>query len=108
MKQKILVIGPYEFKTGFMLAGAEYITPDESTDLRKLIREIYESKEYGLVIIEDSYGEKLDTRTKNIIYDSTNPLFFLMDFDKRKGISVEQQLREIVRRAIGVEMNIKE
>ena len=108
MRQKILVIGPYEFRSGFMLAGVDYMDVDDPTKLKKLIRQIYESKEYGLVIIEDSYEKHLDNRTRSIIYESVNPLFFLMDFDRRKGKSVEEQLKEIVRRAIGVEMNIKE
>jgi vacuolar-type H+-ATPase subunit F/Vma7 len=107
LKQKVLVIGPAEFKSGFSLVGVDYITPSEPNEIKKIIKKLYEEKNYGLVIIEDDYEKFFDHRTKLIIYESTNPLFFLLSFDPKHKVPVEEQISEIIRMSLGVQMKIK-
>mgnify|MGYP005836335715 CR=1 FL=1 len=108
MKQKVLVIGPSEYKSGFSLVGVDYITPQEPAEIRKIIKKLYEEKTYGLVIIEDDYEKLFDHRTKLIVYESTNPLFFLLSFDPKHKVSVEEQVSEIIRMSLGVQIKIKQ
>ncbi|MCS7244841.1 MAG: hypothetical protein N2504_01715 [candidate division WOR-3 bacterium] len=107
MKQKVLVIGQSDYKPGFSLVGVDYITLSEPSEVRKLLRKIYEEKNYGLVIIEDDYEKYFDHRTKLIVYESTNPLFFLLSFDTKHKVSVEEQISEVIRMSLGVQLKIK-
>ncbi len=107
MKQKVLVIGPAEYKSGFSLVGVDYLTPSEPSEIRKIIRKLYEDKKYGLIIIEDDYEKFFDHRTKSIIYESTNPLFFLLSFDPKHKVSVEEQISEVIRMSLGIQIKVK-
>ncbi len=107
MKQKVLVIGPAEYKSGFSLVGVDYLTPSQPSEIRRIVRKLYEDKRYGLVIIEDDYERFFDHRTKAIIYESTNPLFFLLSFDPKHKVSVEEQISEVVRMSLGVQIKVK-
>lgn len=107
MKQKVLVIAQPQFKPGFLLAGVDFWEVEKPESVKKLIKRALESGEYGVILVEDDFEAYLDHRTKNIIYQSVSPIFFFINLSPERKIPVEEQIREIVRRAIGFELNVK-
>ncbi len=107
MKQKVLAIAHPQFKAGFLLAGVDFWEVDDPEKVRKMIRKALESGEYGVILVEDDFEPYLDYRTKNLVYQSVNPIFFFVNLNPEHKVSVEEQIREIVRRAIGFELNVK-
>ncbi len=107
MKQKVLVIAQPQFKPGFLLAGVEFWEVEKPESVKKMVRKAFESGEYGVILVEDDFEPYLDYRTKNLIYQSVNPIFFFINLNPEHKVPVEEQIREIVKRAIGFELNVK-
>lgn len=99
---KIAVLGDSDTVLGFRLAGVHeaYIfeeTPIDIERLRNKLRELIERGDVGVILITERLAEKVE------IPDVKLPIILQVP-DKSGSKLGEKALREIVRRAIGVEL----
>ncbi|AMQ18977.1 V-type ATP synthase subunit F [Thermococcus peptonophilus] len=99
---KIAVLGDSDTVLGFRLAGVHeaYVfeeTPMDVERLRNKLRELIESGDVGIILITERLAEKIE------IPDVKLPIILQVP-DKSGSKLGEKALREIVRRAIGVEL----
>ncbi|WP_461863063.1 V-type ATP synthase subunit F [Thermococcus sp.] len=99
---KIIVMGDNDTALGFKLAGAHEVYSFGETSLdteraRNKIRELVERNDVGIILITERLAQKIE------IPDVTFPIILQIP-DKRGSLFGEEQLREIVRKAIGVEL----
>lgn len=102
---RIVAIGDMNFITGFQLAGVKNVY--EANDLwqaQKSLEIIKEMQDIAIVIIQRSYAVKLkkyidEWRTQKNIY----PIILELPDYKEKG-EYEDPMRNIIRRAIGIDI----
>ena len=99
---KIAVLGDRDTALGFKLAGAHEVyafedTPLEMERLRNKLKELVERGDVGIILITERFAQRIE------IPDVTIPI--ILQVPDRSGSKFgEEALREIVRRAIGVEL----
>jgi V/A-type H+-transporting ATPase subunit F len=99
---KIAVLGDRDTALGFKLAGAHEVyafedSPLEMERLRNKLRELVERGDIGIILITERFAQRVE------IPDVTIPIILQVP-DKSGSKFGEEALREIVRRAIGVEL----
>ncbi|KPU64044.1 V-type ATP synthase subunit F [Thermococcus sp. MV5] len=99
---KIVVLGDKDTALGFKLAGVHETysfgdAPLEIERVRNKLRELVEREDVGVIFITERLAQKVE------IPDVTLPIILQIP-DKYGSLYGEEQLREIVRRAIGVEI----
>ncbi|WP_297513263.1 V-type ATP synthase subunit F [Thermococcus sp.] len=99
---KIAVLGDRDTALGFKLAGAHEVyafedTPLEMERLRNKLKELIERGDVGIILITERFAQRVE------IPDVTIPIILQVP-DKSGSKFGEEALREIVRRAIGVEL----
>ncbi|NJE54517.1 V-type ATP synthase subunit F [Thermococcus sp. 21S9] len=99
---KIAVLGDRDTALGFKLAGAHEVyafedSPLEMERLRNKLKELIERGDVGIILITERFAQRIE------IPDVTIPI--ILQVPDRSGSKFgEEALREIVRRAIGVEL----
>ncbi|CAI1492527.1 MULTISPECIES: V-type ATP synthase subunit F [Thermococcus] len=99
---KIAVLGDRDTALGFKLAGAHEVyafedSPLEMERLRNKLKELVERGDVGIILITERFAQRIE------IPDVTIPI--ILQVPDRSGSKFgEEALREIVRRAIGVEL----
>jgi len=99
---KIAVLGDRDTALGFKLAGAHevYAFDDTQLDMERLrnkLEELVERGDVGIILITERFAQKVE------LPDVTIPI--ILQVPDRSGSKFgEEALREIVRRAIGVEL----
>ncbi|KUH32317.1 ATP synthase subunit F [Thermococcus celericrescens] len=99
---KIAVLGDRDTALGFRLAGAHEVysfedTPLEIERLRNKLRELIERGDVGIILITERFAQKVE------IPEVTLPIILQVP-DKSGSRFGEEAIKEIVRRAIGVEL----
>ncbi|NJE00348.1 V-type ATP synthase subunit F [Thermococcus sp. JdF3] len=99
---KIAVLGDRDTALGFRLAGAHEVysfedTPLEIERLRNKLRELIERGDVGIILITERFAQKVE------IPEVTLPIILQVP-DKSGSKLGEEAIKEIVRRAIGVEL----
>jgi len=99
---KIAVLGDKDTALGFKLAGVHEVysfedTPLEMERLRNKLNELIERGDVGIVLITERFAQRVE------LPDVTIPIILQVP-DKSGSKFGEEALREIVRRAIGVEL----
>ncbi|HDG64259.1 V-type ATP synthase subunit F [Thermococci archaeon] len=99
---KIVVLGDKDTTLGFRLAGVHEAysfedTTHEMERVRNKIMELIEREDVGVILITERLAQRVE------IPDVTFPIILQIP-DKYGSLYGEEQLREIVRRAIGVEI----
>ncbi|MDI9646082.1 MAG: V-type ATP synthase subunit F [Archaeoglobales archaeon] len=98
--KKIAVVGDEDFNLGFMLAGlTDLYNVKKDEDLRNFIRELLEKEDVGIVIIQHDLLKKLPPTLKKEVYESVEPTFVALG-----GSGDVEEMREKIRRAIGVDL----
>lgn len=99
---KIAVLGDRDTALGFKLAGAHEVyafddTPLEMERLKNKLTELIERGDVGIILITERFAQRVE------LPDVTIPI--ILQVPDRSGSTFgEEALREIVRRAIGVEL----
>ena len=102
---RIVVIGNVNFVTGFQFAGVKDVyEADDSWQARKNLEIIKEMRDVAIVIIQRSYARELkryidEWRNKKNIY----PIILELPDRKEKG-EYEDPMRNVIRRAIGIDI----
>ena len=99
---KLVVWGDKDTTLGFRLAGVHEAysfedTTHEMERVRNKIMELIEREDVGVILITERLAQRVE------IPDVTFPIILQIP-DKYGSLYGEEQLREIVRRAIGVEI----
>ncbi|GAB6100908.1 V-type ATP synthase subunit F [Thermococcus atlanticus] len=99
---RIAVMGDTDTALGFKLAGVHEVYSFEETALdteraRNKIKELIERQDIGIIFITERLAQRIE------IPDVTFPIILQVP-DKTGSRFGEEQLREIVRKAIGVEL----
>ncbi|WP_457741322.1 V-type ATP synthase subunit F [Thermococcus sp.] len=99
---KIAVLGDRDTALGFKLAGAHEVysfddNPLEMERLRNKLNELIEKGDVGIILITERFAQRIE------LPDVTIPIILQVP-DKSGSKFGEEALREIVRRAIGVEL----
>ncbi|HDZ35788.1 MAG TPA: V-type ATP synthase subunit F [Thermococcus sp.] len=99
---KIAVLGDKDTALGFRLAGAHEVysfedTPLDMERLRNKLKELVERDDIGIILITERFVQKIE------LPDVTFPIILQVP-DKSGSRLGEEAIKEIVRRAIGVEL----
>ncbi|MCA6213905.1 V-type ATP synthase subunit F [Thermococcus bergensis] len=99
---KIVVLGDKDTALGFRLAGVHEAysfgeTMHELERAKNKLKELIEREDVGVILITERLAQKVE------IPDVTFPIILQIP-DKYGSLYGEEQLREIVRKAIGVEI----
>jgi len=99
---KVAVLGDKDTALGFRLAGAHEVytfddTPLDMERLKNKLKELIERGDVGIILITERFAQRIE------LPDVTIPIILQVP-DKSGSKFGEEALREIVRRAIGVEL----
>jgi len=97
--KKVACIGSEQFVLGFELSG---ITNTVITDPARLLDEVYkmkENKEIGIVIIEESLLNALDSHDRSDVEDSVDPVFIPLSTK-----SNSDNIRKLIVKSIGIDL----
>jgi len=99
---KIAVLGDKDTALGFKLAGVHEVysfgdTPLDMERLKNKLNELIERDDVGIILITERFAQKVE------IPEIAFPIILQVP-DKSGSRFGEEQIREIVRRAIGVEL----
>ena len=96
---EIAVVGPSGFTLGFQLAGvSEIYNPEDEEDTSQTFRNLLNSKEIGIVVVDSAVLASLPERLRYRATTSVTPTVL--------GVGAEEDntLRETIRKAIGVDL----
>ena len=96
---EIAVVGSQDFTLGFQLDGIGNVyNPVDEDDLTSKLRELLDSKDVGIVVVDSTVLASLPERLRQKLSASISPTVL--------GIGTEEDttLRENIRKAIGVDL----
>ncbi len=98
--KKIAVIGDTDFNIGFRLVGIRDIYDVESDeDIIKAVEDVMREKDIGVVVIRHDFLKKLPFALRKEVDESVEPTFVAVG-----GEGGAEEIREKIRRAIGVDL----
>jgi V/A-type H+-transporting ATPase subunit F len=103
---KIAVIGDRDTVTGFRLVGvSECATPKSADETREFLYDFFRDPSMGLIIITEPLAEEVED---TIVELSQAPIPVILLISDRTGSTgtYETVLKELIRRAVGIEINI--
>jgi V/A-type H+-transporting ATPase subunit F len=103
---KIAVIGDRDTVTGFKLVGvSECAIPKTPEETRELLREFFRDPSMGLIIITEPLAAEVED---TIVELSQSPVPVILLIPDRNGTlgTYETVLKELIRRAVGIEIKI--
>lgn len=106
MSEKIAVIGDIDTVTGFRLVGvSECATPKSPNETRELLLSFFRDPNMGLIIITEPLAKEVED---TVVELSQSPVPVILLISDRTGSTgtYEAILKELIRRAVGIEINI--
>ncbi len=106
MSDKIAVIGDIDTVTGFRLVGvSECATPKSPNETRELLLSFFQDPNMGLIIITEPLAKEVED---TVVELSQSPVPVILLISDRTGSTgtYEAILKELIRRAVGIEINI--
>ncbi len=103
---KIAVIGDRDTVTGFQMAGVRMCTVSRSQEVtRSTLIDYFRNPDVGLIIITESLAKEVED---TILEISEAPIPVILLVPDRTGTTgaYEKLLRELVRRAVGIDIKI--
>ncbi len=94
---EIAVVGPEEFVTGFRLAGIRRVVMTTDQTLLPTVIKLLDEAEVGILAIHEQDLEKLPQQLRAKMMDSVDPVVIPVG-------STEGDMRDKIRRAIGVDL----
>lgn len=103
---KIAVIGDRDTVTGFRLVGvSECSVPGSPEETRDLIYRYFRDPTMGLVMITEPLAAEVEDTIVELSQSPVPVILLIPDRDGTTG-AYETVLRELIRRAVGIEINI--
>jgi len=94
---EIAAVGSEDFVLGFRLAGIRNIHPATPENLDEVVRAVMVNEKIGIVVVHAEEIKQLPQGLRQRMLDSINPVFITIGGE-------EDELREKVKRAIGVDL----
>ncbi|MGR3310084.1 MAG: V-type ATP synthase subunit F [Candidatus Brocadiales bacterium] len=108
---KILAIANSEVVKGLRFSGINVLGVDTPELAKKSLLDVMKSKDYGIVIIDESLERTFDDYTKRLIEESGTPLFVPLPLQLIwQEIEVppdDTYVVDMIRRAIGYQIKIR-
>ncbi len=98
----IAVIGSNRFVLGFKLAGVRMTVDAPSAEYQSKLESLLTSPDVGILVVNDEDVDKLPAGLKRRLGDSVRPVVIPVG---KKG---EEDIRERIKRAIGIDLYKKE
>ena len=103
---KIAVIGDRDTVTGFRLVGvSECTVPSSPEETRDLLYRHFRDPAMGLVMITEPLAAEIEDTIVELSQSPVPVILMIPDRDGTTG-AYETVLRELIRRAVGIEINI--
>ena len=103
---KIAVIGDRDTVTGFRLVGVnECAIPNSPEETRNYLYQYFRDPAMGLIIITEPLAAEVDETIVELSLSPVPVILLVPDRDGTTG-AYEAVLKELIRRAVGIEINI--
>ncbi|MHA2027214.1 MAG: V-type ATP synthase subunit F [Candidatus Thorarchaeota archaeon] len=103
---KIAVIGDRDTVTGFRLVGvSECTVPDSPEETRKSLYHYFRDPTMGLVMITEPLAAEVEDTIVELSQSPVPVILLIPDRDGTTG-AYEAVLKELIRRAVGIEIKI--
>lgn len=103
---KIAVIGDRDTVTGFRLVGvSECAVPKTPEDTRNLLFQYFRDPAMGLILITEPLAAEVEDTIVELSQSPVPVILLVPDRDGATG-AYETVLKELIRRAVGIEINI--
>ncbi len=103
---KIAVIGDIDTVTGFRLVGVnECASPRSPSETRELLLDYFRDPNMGLIIITEPLAQQVEDTIVELSQSPVPVILLIPDRDGTTG-TYEAVLKELIRRAVGIEINI--
>ncbi|MFH1722817.1 MAG: V-type ATP synthase subunit F [Candidatus Altiarchaeota archaeon] len=99
----IVVLGDSIMTAGFRLAGVRDTVVVEESEMEEILLETMDQENIGLIIISERSFENMNWKTKKRIEATAKPVVIPVP-DRKGPIEAEESLRELVRRAMGLDL----
>jgi V/A-type H+-transporting ATPase subunit F len=104
--EKIAVIGDRDTTTGFRLVGvSECATPKTPEETRELLLDFFRDPNMGLIIITETLASQVEETIVELSQSPVPVILLVPDRDGTTG-AYETVLKELIRRAVGIEIKI--
>ena len=106
---RIVALTDPETAMGFRLAGIEAIIAPQADEANRLLAELLEKKQPGVVLFNEDYLEAMPERFQRRMEDSLQPIFVPIPHVRswQEGEKKEEYLARLLRRAIGYQIKIR-
>ena len=94
---EIAAIGSPDFIVGFRLVGIKKVVETSPDSFEKTVQEMLANRSVGILVVDMRDVERLSAQVRKKMTDSSNPVVIPIGTD-------EGDIREKVRRAIGVDL----
>jgi len=98
--KELAVVGDEGFTLGFRLAGVREVFNPAEGEYADRIESLTERDDIGIVVVHEDDVQKLPKTTRMTVRDSIEPIFVQLSEEGGK----EEDLREKIKRAIGVDL----
>lgn len=102
---KIAVVGERELVLGYRLLGVEDAFISAGSDAQKIVMDLFNSNNYGLIIVGSEVRTALSAATKEKLESSIIPLVLFMP--SLNSEDTEESLSLLARRVLGVDIKVK-
>ncbi|MHA2602442.1 MAG: V-type ATP synthase subunit F [Candidatus Thorarchaeota archaeon SMTZ1-83] len=103
---KIVVIGDRDTVTGFQMVGAnECAIPTTPEETRNALTRYFRDPDTGLIVITEPLAKPIGT-TLMELSEAPVPVILLIPDRRGSTGAYEDVLRELIRRAVGIEINV--
>lgn len=97
---ELIAVGPRDFILGFRLAGVKQAFSDDETDVAGMLEALLGRKEQGVVVLHSGTFAGLDRRLQARLKASVRPVLVVLGAEGEE----EENLREDIRRAMGIDL----
>ncbi len=108
-EMSLLVIAPWGQQIGFLLGGARVRIATDAESLNAELKQVLEKKEVGIVALPESMRSWIYDKHRRAIAKAVFPLLAFYQFPEKwvAPEKAEEQVAEIVQRAIGYHLRIQ-
>lgn len=100
---RIAFIGERELAIGFKLVGIEDSFIADKSTCPDLLRELYYSNKYGLILASNTFIEDIEKKFLNLLYGSVSPLVVFVPVTQG---AEEEGISNLARRILGISMDL--
>ncbi len=101
---KIAVVGDPDTVTGFRLAGVTEAASTYGADPNKVVEEMLERKDIGILVVTVECVDQLTARTKKMLYESVKPVVVAVPARKEAVEKGGESVAVLLKKAIGIEI----